>query len=253
MRRGGGLIRGSDQPLIAHTAYKRFRHPNIIRCLDSVVTQSREDDGKIIYVRRRLGWVGQSALRGHPLLCFGRLSWVCFFAMDTDANDCYLRRSSSCLTTKMERKSGAFCFCLSHADTNNRADQRYVSRGRPAVSSTSSPPTPSTGPATRNNKCSPSFTAPVSPSAPCTSTANRDPPPRPSEQAPPHRTRNDDGTRDHPRCGRGRRTRLRVRSMATAAAAALRPRLGTSTFSLTVTSLMRMMMMTRTRRTSRAG
>ncbi|GAA5872062.1 hypothetical protein JCM3774_006598 [Rhodotorula dairenensis] len=31
-------------------AYKRFRHPNIIRCLDSVVTQSREDDGKIIYL-----------------------------------------------------------------------------------------------------------------------------------------------------------------------------------------------------------
>ncbi|KWU43879.1 Pkinase-domain-containing protein [Rhodotorula sp. JG-1b] len=31
-------------------AYKRFRHPNIIRCLDSLVTQSREDDGKIIYL-----------------------------------------------------------------------------------------------------------------------------------------------------------------------------------------------------------
>ncbi|GAA6023214.1 hypothetical protein JCM8202_001031, partial [Rhodotorula sphaerocarpa] len=31
-------------------AYKRFRHPNIIRCLDSVVTQSREEDGKIIYL-----------------------------------------------------------------------------------------------------------------------------------------------------------------------------------------------------------
>ncbi|GJN93687.1 hypothetical protein Rhopal_006744-T1 [Rhodotorula paludigena] len=31
-------------------AYKRFRHPNIIRCLDSVVTQDRESDGKVIYL-----------------------------------------------------------------------------------------------------------------------------------------------------------------------------------------------------------
>ncbi|GAA5974275.1 hypothetical protein JCM11641_006706 [Rhodosporidiobolus odoratus] len=31
-------------------AYKRFRHPNIIRCLDSVVVQDNEGDGKIIYL-----------------------------------------------------------------------------------------------------------------------------------------------------------------------------------------------------------
>ncbi|GAA6025597.1 hypothetical protein JCM11491_004771 [Sporobolomyces phaffii] len=31
-------------------AYKRFRHPNIIRCLDSCVVQDREGDGKIIYL-----------------------------------------------------------------------------------------------------------------------------------------------------------------------------------------------------------
>lgn len=33
------------------TAYKRFRHPNIIRCLDSCVLQDKDDDGaKIIYL-----------------------------------------------------------------------------------------------------------------------------------------------------------------------------------------------------------
>ncbi|GAA5906129.1 putative serine/threonine protein kinase ENV7 [Sporobolomyces salmoneus] len=31
-------------------AYKRFRHENIIRCLDSCVVQDREGDGKIIYL-----------------------------------------------------------------------------------------------------------------------------------------------------------------------------------------------------------
>ncbi|GAA5825003.1 hypothetical protein JCM3770_001829 [Rhodotorula araucariae] len=31
-------------------AYKRFRHPNIIRCLDSCVVQDREGDGKVIYL-----------------------------------------------------------------------------------------------------------------------------------------------------------------------------------------------------------
>ncbi|GAA5821526.1 hypothetical protein JCM11251_000891 [Rhodosporidiobolus azoricus] len=31
-------------------AYKRFRHPNIIRCLDSVVTQDNEGEGKVIYL-----------------------------------------------------------------------------------------------------------------------------------------------------------------------------------------------------------
>ncbi|GAA5853877.1 hypothetical protein JCM5353_003719 [Sporobolomyces roseus] len=31
-------------------AYKRFRHPNIIRCLDSCLVQDREGDGKIIYL-----------------------------------------------------------------------------------------------------------------------------------------------------------------------------------------------------------
>ncbi|GAA6063852.1 hypothetical protein JCM10212_000332 [Sporobolomyces blumeae] len=31
-------------------AYKRFRHPNIIRCLDSCVVQDREADGKVIYL-----------------------------------------------------------------------------------------------------------------------------------------------------------------------------------------------------------
>ncbi|GAA5919962.1 hypothetical protein JCM6882_005940 [Rhodosporidiobolus microsporus] len=31
-------------------AYKRFRHPNIIRCLDSVVTQDSEGEGKVIYL-----------------------------------------------------------------------------------------------------------------------------------------------------------------------------------------------------------
>ncbi|PRQ75713.1 Protein kinase-like domain-containing protein [Rhodotorula toruloides] len=31
-------------------AYKRFRHPNIIRCLDSCVVQDRESDGKVIYL-----------------------------------------------------------------------------------------------------------------------------------------------------------------------------------------------------------
>ncbi|GAA5945916.1 hypothetical protein JCM10213_006179 [Rhodosporidiobolus nylandii] len=31
-------------------AYKRFRHPNIIRCLDSVVVQDPEGDGKVIYL-----------------------------------------------------------------------------------------------------------------------------------------------------------------------------------------------------------
>lgn len=41
----------ADRDFYTPPAYKRFRHPNIIRCLDSVVTQSREEDGKIIYVR----------------------------------------------------------------------------------------------------------------------------------------------------------------------------------------------------------
>lgn len=31
-------------------AYKKFRHPNIIRCLDSVVVQDKEGEGKIIYL-----------------------------------------------------------------------------------------------------------------------------------------------------------------------------------------------------------
>ncbi|KAL8277388.1 hypothetical protein RQP46_010228 [Phenoliferia psychrophenolica] len=31
-------------------AYKRFRHPNIIRCLDSCVVQDPQEDGKIIYL-----------------------------------------------------------------------------------------------------------------------------------------------------------------------------------------------------------
>lgn len=32
------------------TAYKRFRHPNIIRCLDSCVVQDKDEDGKVIYL-----------------------------------------------------------------------------------------------------------------------------------------------------------------------------------------------------------
>ncbi|ORY77653.1 kinase-like domain-containing protein [Leucosporidium creatinivorum] len=31
-------------------AYKRFRHPNIIRCLDSCVVQDKDEDGKVIYL-----------------------------------------------------------------------------------------------------------------------------------------------------------------------------------------------------------
>ncbi|KAH9819725.1 kinase-like domain-containing protein [Melampsora americana] len=31
-------------------AYKRFRHPNIIRCLDSCVIQDKDGDGKIVYL-----------------------------------------------------------------------------------------------------------------------------------------------------------------------------------------------------------
>ncbi|KNE97649.1 NAK protein kinase [Puccinia striiformis f. sp. tritici PST-78] len=31
-------------------AYKRFRHPNIIRCLDSCVVQDKDGDGKVVYL-----------------------------------------------------------------------------------------------------------------------------------------------------------------------------------------------------------
>lgn len=31
-------------------AYKRFRHPNIIRCLDSCVVQDPQEEGKVIYL-----------------------------------------------------------------------------------------------------------------------------------------------------------------------------------------------------------
>ncbi|GAA6022087.1 hypothetical protein JCM10207_001043 [Rhodosporidiobolus poonsookiae] len=44
---------GSDsvkQALKEVEAYKRFRHHNIIRCLDSCVVQDREGDGKVIYL-----------------------------------------------------------------------------------------------------------------------------------------------------------------------------------------------------------
>ena len=62
------LYRDLINPRISHTAYKRFRHPNIIRCLDSVVTQSREDDGKIIYVRPRRGFETKSPSAVVPFL-----------------------------------------------------------------------------------------------------------------------------------------------------------------------------------------
>lgn len=57
-------------------AYKRFRHPNIIRCLDSCVVQDKEDDtAKIIYLflpyykngtvsHRRPTWMLESELDG---------------------------------------------------------------------------------------------------------------------------------------------------------------------------------------------